>query len=213
MALTDSQIRNARPSPKPLKLFDGEGLFLLVTPSGGKWWRFKYRYGGKEKLLSLGTYPEIKLAEARKRKDAARQLLANRVDPGEARKAEKVAAAGADSFETIAREWYAKFSPGWAPAHGERIIRRLERGIFRGPNAIGAMIACCCPAERKHRRHARTSHRQSAKLPLNSRPEALHQHSERWNEPLALFVPTERGSVPNEDKKTWLPPLPASPGC
>lgn len=132
MALTDSAIRNAKPSEKPRKLADEKGLFLLVSPSGGKWWRLKYRFGGKENLISLGTYPEVGLKDARERRDAARKLLADGVDPSANRKATKAAKGeqAANSFEVVAREWYAKFSPTWNENHGIRIIRRLERDIF-----------------------------------------------------------------------------------
>ncbi|MGE5467491.1 MAG: tyrosine-type recombinase/integrase, partial [Ignavibacteria bacterium] len=132
MALTDPAVRNAKAGVKPLKLYDEKGLFLLVAPAGGKWWRFKYRYGGKEKLLSLGTYPEISLKGAREKRDDARKLLADGVDPGENRKAKKQARADLDanSFEVIAREWFAKFEPTWTAGHSDKIIRRLERDIF-----------------------------------------------------------------------------------
>ncbi|OUL93179.1 MULTISPECIES: tyrosine-type recombinase/integrase [Paraburkholderia] len=132
MALTDILIRNAKPGKKPQKLFDGGGLFLYVTPSGGKLWRLKYRFGGKERLLSLGAYPAISLKDARERRDEARKLLAHDVDPGEHRKAQKAAtlARAADSFEVIAREWFAKFAPTWAEGHSSKIIQRLERDVF-----------------------------------------------------------------------------------
>ena len=91
MPLTDTAIRNAKPGAKPAKLFDERGLFLLVTPSGGKWWRFRYRFDSKEKLLSLGVYPDIGLKDARQRRDDARKLLANSIDPGENRKVQKAA--------------------------------------------------------------------------------------------------------------------------
>lgn len=132
MPLTDTAIRNAKPGAKPAKLFDERGLFLLVTPAGGKWWRLKYRFDNKEKLLSLGTYPDVSLKDARGRRDAARKLLADGIDPGENRKAVKAAKVerAANSFEAVAREWYAKHAPNWAEHHGDRIIRRLERDIF-----------------------------------------------------------------------------------
>ena len=104
--------------------------YLEVSPGGGKWWRWKYRFGGKEKRLSFGVYPDVSLKAAREKRDAARQQLAAGIDPGEARKAEKLAQAGAESFEAIAREWHAKFSPGWVASHGDRILRRLEKDIF-----------------------------------------------------------------------------------
>ena len=132
MPLTDTAIRNAKPGPKPIRMFDGGGLYLEVAPSGGKWWRFKYRFGGKEKRLSLGVYPDVGLKEARERRDEARKLLAGDIDPGENRKAKQAAQAdrAANSFEVVAREWFAKFGPTWSPSHGDRIIRRLERDIF-----------------------------------------------------------------------------------
>jgi integrase len=132
MALTDTTIRNAKPGEKPQKLFDERGLFLLVTPTGGKWWRLRYRFDGKEKLLSLGTYPDVGLKAARERRDDARKLLADGTDPGENRKATKAARQdrAANSFEVVAREWYAKMATGWVEHHGDRIIRRFERDIF-----------------------------------------------------------------------------------
>jgi integrase len=143
MSLTDVAIRSAKPQPKPFKLFDSGGLHLLITPKGGKWWRLKYRFAGKEKALSFGVYPDVTLKSAREKRDAARQKLAAGIDPGEARKAEKVAQAGAESFEAIAREWYAKFSPGWEASHGDRILRRLENDIFPwlGKRPIGEIKA------------------------------------------------------------------------
>ena len=145
MALTDTAVRNAKPGAKPTKLFDERGLFLLVTPAGGKWWRLRYKFDGKEKLLSLGVYPDVGLKDARTRRDDARKLLADGVDPGEHRKATKAAKAerGANSFEVVAREWYIKHSPGWAEHHGDRIIRRFERDIFPwiGGKAIADVTA------------------------------------------------------------------------
>lgn len=132
MTLTDTAVRNAKPGPKPMKLFDERGLFLLATPAGGKWWRLRYRFEGKEKLLSLGVYPDVGLKDARTRRDEARKLLANGIDPSVHRKAIKTAKAdrAANCFEVVAREWYGKFSPNWAKHHGDRILRRFERDIF-----------------------------------------------------------------------------------
>jgi integrase len=132
MALTATSIKNARAVDKPLKLFDGGGLYLLVNPNGSRWWRFKYRYLGKEKLLSFGTYPDISLKDARDRRDEARKQRAADIDPGEHRKAMKttLAVRGENSFEIVAREWFAKYSPNWAAGHSDKIIRRLERDIF-----------------------------------------------------------------------------------
>ena len=106
MPLTDTTIRNAKPRGKDTKLFDGGGLFLLLKPTGARWWRLKYRFGGKEKLLSLGGYPTITLKEARERRDEAKRLTAHGVDPNAQRQAAK--AELADNFEAVAREWFAK---------------------------------------------------------------------------------------------------------
>ncbi|MBX5461807.1 MAG: integrase arm-type DNA-binding domain-containing protein [Steroidobacteraceae bacterium] len=114
MPLTEAAIRAARPHEKPYKLFDGGGLYLLVTPEGGRWWRLKYRYGGKERGLSLGVYPAVSLRTARERRDEARRLLASGVDPSAHRKAER--ASRAETFEALAREWLALQQPTLAPA-------------------------------------------------------------------------------------------------
>jgi integrase len=132
MPLTDAAIRKAKPAKKPFKLFDDRGLLVLVAPSGGKWWRFRYRFGGKYKTLSLGVYPDVPLARAREKRDEARKLLADGNDPGEHRKLEKDAkiARATNNFEAVGREWFAKHSPGWAPSHAEKIIKRLENDVF-----------------------------------------------------------------------------------
>lgn len=131
MPLTDTKIRNAKPKERQYKLFDSDGLFLIVSPAGGKWWRFKYRFGGKEKLLSLGTYPKITLAKARTKRDKAREQVADGIDPGQVRKAVKAARSNEENtFEVIAREWHTKFKPTWTPGHAKLILRRLELNIF-----------------------------------------------------------------------------------
>ena len=98
MPLTDTAIRNAKPADKTQRMFDGGGLYLEVAPSGGKWWRLKYRLGGKEKRLSLGVYPDVSLKDARERQDQARKLLANEVDPGEVGRLKKAATKGNRPF-------------------------------------------------------------------------------------------------------------------
>lgn len=132
MPLTDISIRNAKTGDKPQKLFDGGGLFLLVTPAGQRYWRFKYRIAGKEKLLALGVYPDVSLQAARKKRDDAREKLAAGIDPGEAKKADKRAArlSAATSFEAVTREWFNKHSPGWATSHSSKIIARFENDVF-----------------------------------------------------------------------------------
>ena len=128
--LTPSEVKNAKPQPKPYKLADERGMFLLVQPNGSKWWRLKYRRpdSGKENLLSLGVYPDVSLKRAREKRDEARTLLADGIDPGDKRKAET--AAGAETFEAIAREWFAKFSTRWVAGHADKVIRRLERDVL-----------------------------------------------------------------------------------
>jgi integrase len=130
--LTEVQIRNAKPSKKIVRLFDGYGMYLEVMPSGSKWWRQKYRHAGKEKRISLGVYPEVSLKGARARRDDTRRVLAAGIDPSEHRKAvrnSQIERAG-NSFEVVAREWIEKFSRTWANGHAKRIMRRLEKDVF-----------------------------------------------------------------------------------
>jgi hypothetical protein len=134
VALTDIKIKTAKPKEKDYKLSDSEGLFLLVASTGGRRWRFKYRFGGKEKLLALGTYPDISLQEART-KLRSRNMLADGIDPGAERKALKEAqveqaAIAENTFEVVAKEWYDKFSETWEPRHAETVISRLKRDVF-----------------------------------------------------------------------------------
>lgn len=132
MPLTDTAIRRAKAKQKPYKMFDAGGLFLLVNPSGGKWWRFKYRFAGKEKLLSLGVYPEVPLKEARNRRDQERKKLSDKIDPAVNRLAAKAAWLGnqANSFEVVAREWIEKKSPTWSASNTSKTVRRLEVDAF-----------------------------------------------------------------------------------
>jgi len=140
--LSDIQVKNSKPTPKEGKLFDGGGLFLFIASikldakgkplPASKLWRFKYRFEGKEKLLSFGAYPAITLADARQRREDAKKLLANGVDPGDVKKAQKAAtfAEAENSFEVIAREWHTKFSPTWSDSHAYWVLRRLEQYVF-----------------------------------------------------------------------------------
>ena len=132
MPLTDVTVRTAKPREKPYKLSDSGGLYLEVTPAGGKRWRWKYRVGGREKLLSMGVYPDVPLAAARARRDDARKLLASGVDPSVQRQGEKAAQAesAANSFEVIAREWFDKHQSGWAESHSSKVMTRLEKDVF-----------------------------------------------------------------------------------
>jgi len=132
MALSDTSIRKAKPSSKMQRIFDGGGLYLEIAPTGGKWWRLKFRQHGKEKRISLGTYPDTGLAEAREKRDTARKLLAAGIDPGEQRKAEKAAGANraANSFEVIAREWLQKQSGKLAPTTHVKAVALFETWAF-----------------------------------------------------------------------------------
>jgi len=129
--LTDVQVRNAKPKEKDYKLPDGYGLYLLVTKTGGRLWRFNYIFDNKPNQLSLGSYPEITLADARQRREDARKLLAHGISPGEARKAEKQSQTQeTETFEAIALEWYNRQVPVWAATHAATVISRLKRDVF-----------------------------------------------------------------------------------
>ncbi len=141
---TDVTIRTTKPTEATFRLSDGDGLYLLVKPNGARWWRLDYSIGGKRKTLSIGVYPHTGLKAARDKADKARQLVAAGTDPSDVRKAGKAQQAktleagrriadglpAVDSFEEVAREWFAKFSTKWVPSHADKIIRRLERDIF-----------------------------------------------------------------------------------
>jgi integrase len=130
--LSDVAIRKLKAPAKNTKYWDERGLFLLATAAGGKWWRFKYRFAGKEKLLALGVYPELSLAAAREAREDARRLLARGVDPSEAKRqakrAKKVAAA--NSFEVVAREWFDIVKGKWAAITHADSIRRFSAYVF-----------------------------------------------------------------------------------
>ncbi|MGE3999013.1 MAG: tyrosine-type recombinase/integrase [Planctomycetaceae bacterium] len=132
ICLSDAKVRNAKPKSKPYKIADGEGLFLLVTPSGGKYWRLKYFFAGKEKLLALGVYPEVNLADARDRRAQARKALAAGNDPAavkkEAKRQETIKQS--NSFEAVAREWLEKREHQWAPITFDLKLQRLEKFVF-----------------------------------------------------------------------------------
>lgn len=132
MPLTDTAIRSAKSGAKPVRLFDGGGLYIEVSPAGGKLWRLKYRFHGKEKRLALGIYPGVPLAMARDKRDQARKLLAGGIDPGEHRKATKATRAGlaANTFEVIGREWCAKAAPGLADGTKQKMLRRLDVDVY-----------------------------------------------------------------------------------
>jgi integrase len=132
MPLKDVMIRNAKPRAKKYKMFDGEGLYLEVLPTGGKYWRMKYFFARKEKVLALGVYPHITLTDARERRAEAKKLLAKGADPGEAKKEVKRATTlkAASSFEAIAREWHQKRKHEWASSSARTMLNHLEMHIF-----------------------------------------------------------------------------------
>lgn len=132
MPLTDIQVRTAKPTEKPFRLADERGMYLEVAVNGSKYWRLKYRLHGKEKLMALGVYPEVSLKEARDKRDAARKLVAEGIDPLAHKKAKKSAAIidATSMFETVAREWFSKYSPNWVANHASKIINRLDADIF-----------------------------------------------------------------------------------
>jgi integrase len=128
MPLTALSVKNAKPHDKAYKLSDEKGLYLIVTPSGGKLWRFDYRHEDKRKTLALGRWPDVELAAARERRDNARRRLGNGEDPAPADKAE--ASAAEHAFETIARNWHASAKSGWTPRYAGLILGRLQADIF-----------------------------------------------------------------------------------
>ena len=145
MALTELEVKKSKATDKPVKLTDGGGLFLLVQPNGAKYWRLAYRYGGKQKTLALGVYPDISLSDARERRETARKVLANDVDPSAVKKAQKaaVAALAENSFEIVGREWLIKFSKNWKQSHIRTITGRLENDVYPwlGTRPIGEINA------------------------------------------------------------------------
>lgn len=154
---SDRTILNMKSKAAPYRVSDGAGLYLIANPNGSKWWRFDFTVGGKRKTISLGVYPDTGLSAARQRSDDARQLVAAGIDPSSERKASKAqqakandiarrAAQGiplADSFESVAREWFAKFSERWTDGHSTRVIKRLENDFFPwiGKRNIGGISA------------------------------------------------------------------------
>lgn len=129
MALTDIKVRTAKPMDKQYKLTNGNGMHLLVHPNGSRYWRLQYRFGGKQKMLALGVYPEVSLADARARRDEARKLLANGIDPGDKKKNDKVEQEEARTFEQLAIEWHAT-NKKWSEEHSRRVLKSLEDNLF-----------------------------------------------------------------------------------
>jgi len=132
MPLTDTAVKRAKPGPRPVKLSDGKGMYLLVNPTGSKLWRWKYRVLGKERVMSFGAYPDVSLAQARESLDAARKLLASGADPVAKRKADRKASltAAENSFEAVARKWWEHWKPARTAQHAGQVMRRFEANVF-----------------------------------------------------------------------------------
>ncbi len=134
MALTDIKVRTTKPSDKSFKLTDGQGMHLLINPNGSKYWRLQYRFGGKQKVLALGVYPMVSLGEARRKRDEAKKLVSDGIDPSEKKKADKIEQSEALTFEAVAREWHTACKRKWSDSHSERVLKSMEDGLF---TAIG----------------------------------------------------------------------------
>lgn len=132
MHLTDRACKNAKPTEKPRRIYDGNGLYLEVMPTGSKYWRLKYRFAGKEKRLAFGVYPEVSLGEARDKREKSRKLLSISVDPSLAKQEEKrqVTLNAKNTFESIAREWHSHHFDRWSINHAGTVMRRLEADLF-----------------------------------------------------------------------------------
>ncbi len=145
MPLSATAIRNAKSDGTVQRLWDAQGLYLEISPAGGRWWRLKYRFEGKEKRLSLGTFPDTSLADARTNRDAARKLLAKGIDPSQHRKAEKRATVlrDANSFAAVALEWHGKQAGTWKAKHADDVLRRIESNLIPeiGSRPIAAITA------------------------------------------------------------------------
>lgn len=145
MALTDTALRNSKPTDKPYKMYDERGLYLIVNPSGGKWWRLKYRLEGKEKTISLGTYPEVTLSQARGKRDDARSLVAGNTDPSRHRKETKAKSKldAQNTFKAVATDWHALHNKNKSQRHQQRVQRWLEFYLYPtlGDKAVSSITA------------------------------------------------------------------------
>ena len=132
MPLTAQEVKNKKPTDKPYKVSDEKGLFLYVHNNGSKYWRMNYRYGGKQKTLALGVYPEVTLADARNKRDEARQQLSQDLDPADIKRATKIAKnhAQENSFKAIALEWIAKETAKWSDSYTDKVTRMVTRDLF-----------------------------------------------------------------------------------
>ena len=132
MSLSDTQLRNMKATGKAKKISDGGGLYLHLSPAGGKLWRMAYRFEGKQKTVCFGAYPALSLKEAREKRDESKALLARGIDPSLHKQAAKAAsiAETANAYEVVAREWHAKYAPGWTESNAERVLARQAKDVF-----------------------------------------------------------------------------------
>lgn len=169
MPLTEITIKALKPSEKISRHYDEKGLYLEISPSGGRWWRFKYSFDGKEKRVSLGTYPSISLKTARISRDECRSLLQGGVDPGADRKTKKVEASGEALFEAVARKWFAHWKTGKTERYAGYAIRRLEVDVFAeignlSINSITAKTVADCVRKIEARGAHDLAHKQLNKI-------------------------------------------------
>jgi len=199
MPLTETAIRAEKAGATPRKLSDGNGLYLLISPTGAKWWRFKYRFAGKEKLLSLGVYPDTGLKLARTKLGDARRLLAEGIDPSEHRKTVKAtdSEAAANSFEAVSLEWLTKNAHVWTEDHGEKIKRRLQRDLFPwlGKVPIGDITPALLLTTLR-------------RIEARGRIETAHRALQNCSQIFRYAVATSRAaSDPSRDLRGALPPV------
>lgn len=166
MRLTDTLIRKTPAGPKPVKLADGDGLYLVVQPNGSRWWRMRYFFAGREKMLSVGTYPEISLKDARARRFEIREQVAKGIDPSQERKAEKESRA--TTFELVAREWYEKRKHLWSEQYAGAILTRFEQDVFpvigdKPVRTVGAADFLDCLEKMQKRGVLETAHKVKGK--------------------------------------------------
>jgi len=144
MKLSFTLINSFKPKAKPYKETDGNGLIMIINPNGSKWWRFNFRYEGKQKTLSMGVYPDVGLADARDKVHEARKLLAQGIDPSSIRKAKQVKKSGVNSFESVANRWHGEMMADgeWSDKHAKTIMTSLKRNVFPyvGNNDISEIL-------------------------------------------------------------------------
>ena len=212
MALTDTEIRRSKPVDAPYKLSDAHGLYLLVKPNGGRLWRWKYRVEGKEKLMALGTYPELSLADARERHAKARKQLANGIDPMAERMADKTAVMVAieHTFEKIAELWLTHWKGNKSARHSEHNPEPPQGNVYpvladRPIAGSGADGACQARQEHRSARSFRYGEAHSPDcrhgFPLRRRPRLQQAQSCREIRPSDILKPTRKTNMARIDAK------------